>query len=304
MKWTDIKIITDRKYRDVFDFVSPEVCPGGFQIEDYHDLEKDVEEIAHVDLIEEDLKRKDRDRITVHHYIPPEGDAEKVRIYLEERLSRLGIPFTVRAESLEREDWENSWKNYYEPVQITPRIGVCPSWLSCDLEGKVIKIDPGMAFGSGTHETTVLCLEALSDGVKGGETVLDVGTGSGILAIAALLLGADNALGIDIDPGAVKVAGENAALNGVEDRFSARTGDLASGITGQYDIITANIVANMVMKLSGDVRKLLKKGGLYISSGIISERKDEVISCLGDLGFKILKVREKNSWVAIEATLE
>ena len=160
-----------------------------------------------------------------------------------------------------------------------------------------------MAFGTGTHETTYLCLEVLDKSIKGGERVLDVGTGSGILGIGAILLGAGEVQGIDIDPTAVKVAKENAQLNGVADKFKIIVGDLSDKATGKYDIIVANIVANAVMMLSETIKNFLKEGGLYITSGIIDTRKDEVVAKLQSLGLKILKIHEKNGWVCIEATI-
>ena len=303
MQWTDLKIITKKEYEDIFDFVSAEVCPGGVQIEDYSDLEAQVEEIAHIDLIEQDLLDKDRDKIIVHHYLSPDTDRQAVRMYLEERLSQLGVGYSVEIRYINQEDWETGWKKYYHPIAVSDRLAICPSWLSTDLPGRVLKMDPGMAFGSGTHETTFLCLEALSEHIKGGEKILDIGTGSGILAIGGLLLGAKSAVGVDIDPTAVKVAAENALLNGVSDKFTVKVGNLAEEVSGKYEVITANIVANMVMTLSKDVGQFLAPGGVYISSGIIDTRRDEVLACLNGLGFTVTKVREKNGWVCIEATI-
>ncbi len=304
MQWTDIKIIADRKYEDVFDYVSAEICPMGIQIEDYSNLEEDVENIAHVDLIEDYLLKKDRDTIIVHHYISPELDAQDLRLKLENRLSEEGVEFRCETEYVEQEDWETGWKKYYHAMDIGERLAICPSWEEYETDRKVIRLDPGMAFGTGTHETTYLCLEVLDRTIKGGERVLDVGTGSGILAIAAILLGARSAEGVDIDATAVKVAAENAALNHVEDRFEVKIGDLADKASGKYDVIVANIVANAVMMLSKTIPQFLKKGGTYITSGIIDTRKDEVVKCLEDIGFIITKVHEKNGWVCIEATVD
>ena len=302
MQWTDIKIICDKKFEDVFDYVSSEVCPMGVQIEDYSNLESDVLEIAHIDLIEQDLLEKDRTKIIVHHYISPELDAQESLLVLQTRLSEEGVDFTTEIEYVNQEDWETGWKKYYHPMDIGNNLAVCPSWENYETDRKVLKLDPGMAFGTGTHETTYLCLEVLDREIKGGERVLDVGTGSGILGIGAILLGAADVEGVDIDPTAVKVAIENAQLNGVEDKFEIKVGDLADQASGTYDIVVANIVANAVMMLSGVVPQFLKKGGLYITSGIIDTRKDEVVACLENLGFEILKIHEKNGWVCIEAT--
>ena len=304
MQWTDIKIITDKKFEDIFDFVSAEICPMGVQIEDYSDLEQEVENIAHVDLIEQELLDKDRNEIIVHHYISPEMDAQNARLTLENRLDELVVTYKCEIEYVNQEDWETGWKKYYHPMDIGEKLAVCPSWEEYSPAGrKVLKLDPGMAFGTGTHETTYLCLEVLDKSIKGGERVLDVGTGSGILGIGAILLGAGEVEGIDIDPTAVKVAKENAQLNGVADKFKIIVGDLSDKATGKYDIIVANIVANAVMMLSETIKNFLKEGGLYITSGIIDTRKDEVVAKLQSLGLKILKIHEKNGWVCIEATI-
>ncbi len=303
MQWTDIKIICDKKFEEVFDYVSAEVCPMGVQIEDYSNLESDVLEIAHIDLIEQDLLEKDRTKIIVHHYISPELDAQESLLVLQTRLSEEGVEFTTEIEYVNQEDWETGWKAYYHALPIGDNLMVCPSWEDCDTDRKILKLDPGMAFGTGTHETTNLCLEVLDRTIKGGERLLDVGTGSGILGIASCILGAKEAEGVDIDPTAVKVAVENAELNGVSDKFTIKVGDLAEQASGKYDIVVANIVANAIMMLSKTVPQFLKEGGLYITSGIIIDRKDEVLACLENLGFKILKVHTKNNWVCIEATI-
>ena len=174
-----------------------------------------------------------------------------------------------------------------------------PSWESYDTDRTVITMDPGLAFGTGTHETTSLCLETLDRLVRGGERVLDIGTGSGILAIAALKLGARVAEGVDIDPMCVRTAGENAARNGVADRFTVLVGDLSDKASGQYDIITANIVASAILSLAPHVPPLLAPGGWFMASGIIDERKQEVLDGLQAAGLHPVEVYEKRGWVCI-----
>lgn len=303
MQWTDIKIIADKKFEDVFDYVSSEVCPMGVQIEDYSRLEQDVLEIAHIDLIEAELLEKDRTKIIVHHYISPELDAQEALLILQTRLAEEGVEFEFEIVFVDQEDWETGWKAYYHPIDIGTRLAVCPSWEDYKTDRKILRLDPGMAFGTGTHETTNLCLEILDEKIKGGERVLDVGTGSGILGISACILGASAAEGVDIDPTAVKVALENAELNDVLDRFSVKVGDLSETATGKYDIVVANIVATAIIALSKDVPALLKKDGLYITSGIIIDRKDEVVAALEAIGFTIKRVYVKNNWVCLEACL-
>ena len=178
-----------------------------------------------------------------------------------------------------------------------------PSWETYEnTDGRaVLKLDPGMAFGTGTHETTNLCLEALDEFVKGGERLLDIGTGSGILAIAALLLGAKSAEGVDIDPMCVRTAGENARLNGVQEQFQVLVGDLSDQAEGRYDIITANIVAAAILSLAPDLPSLMGPDTLFIASGIIDQKKDEVIAGLQKVGLQVVDVREKRGWECILA---
>ena len=184
-------------------------------------------------------------------------------------------------------------------LEIGKRLAVVPSWQEYDTDRVKLVLDPGLAFGTGGHETTSLCMEALDERVQGGERVLDIGTGSGILAIAALKLGAAVAEGVDIDPVAVRTAGENAALNGVQDQLTVLVGDLSDKASGQYNIITANIVANAILSLAPAVPGLMADGATFIASGIIDTRKDEVIAGLEAAGLAVVEVKEKRGWECI-----
>ena len=184
-------------------------------------------------------------------------------------------------------------------MDLGSRLAIVPGWEQYETGRTVITMDPGMAFGTGTHETTSLCLETLDSLVKGGERVLDIGTGSGILAIAALKLGAAVAEGVDIDPMCVRTAGENARRNGVQDRFTVLVGDLSDKASGQYNIITANIVAAAILSLAPHVPALMAPGARFIASGIIDTRKDEVLTGLRAAGLEPVEVKEKRGWACI-----
>ena len=218
MEWTDLKISAPRQYADTVEAIATGISGGGIYIEDYADLEAQVQAIAHVDLIEQELLEKDRETVIVHMYLSPDENPAEVVELLNSRLTAAAVPYTLALDGVEQEDWENAWRKYYHAMEIGSRLAICPSWEEYEGDRTVIRLDPGMAFGTGTHETTSLCLEQLDQRIQGGERVLDIGTGSGILAIAALLLGAGSAEGVDIDPMCVRTAGENAALNGVQDR--------------------------------------------------------------------------------------
>ena len=299
MEWTDISITVAKRDADTAEAIATMVANGGIYIEDYSDLEQQAWEIAHVDLIEQDLLDKPRDIVIVHMYLAPDENPAEVLPLFEERLKNSGIGYQLNTTGVEQEDWQNGWRKYYHPMDIGKRLAIVPSWQEYDTDRVKLILDPGLAFGTGGHETTNLCLEVLDERVKGGERVLDIGTGSGILAIAALKLGAAVAEGVDIDPVAVRTAGENAALNGVADKLTVLVGDLSDKASGKYDIITANIVANAIMSLAPAVPGLMADDAVFIASGIIDSRKDEVITALEAAGLAVLEVKEKRGWECI-----
>ena len=220
-----------------------------------------------------------------------------------ERLDIGSLQTEIRCE--DDSEWKDNWKAYFKPAKVSRSIVVKPTWESYEPKAgeKIIEIDPGMAFGTGTHETTSLCIRLMEDYLVPGEKVLDVGCGSGILSIAGALLGASEVLGVEIDPDAVAIAGENIALNHVERIASAQYGDLTKGIDFQADVIVANLMADLVMMLSKDVAAHLAPGGKYISSGILVEKKELVADTIRSLGFRIVEIREDGMWCAIVAEL-
>ncbi len=300
MEWTDLQITVAKKDAEPAEAIATMVANGGIYIEDYSDLEQEAMEIAHIDLIEQELLDKPRDIVIIHLYLSPDENPAEVLPLLTGRLADAGIPYTLQTAGVEQEDWQNAWKKYYHAMEIGRRLAVVPGWEDFDTDRVRITMDPGMAFGTGTHETTSLCLEALDALVQGGERVLDIGTGSGILAIAALRLGAREADGVDIDPMCVRTAGENAARNGVADRFRVLVGDLSDKASGRYDLITANIVAAAILSLAPHVPALMAPEARFIASGIIDARKDEVLAGLRAAGLEPVDVREKRGWVCIQ----
>ena len=300
MEWTDIRLTVAKADADNAEAVATMIAEGGIYIEDYSDIEQQVAEIAHVDLIEQELLDKPRDQVIIHLYLEPGASPVETLALIAARMEAAGIAYTVETEGVEQEDWQNGWRKYYHPMEIGQRLAVVPSWQEYDTDRVKLILDPGLAFGTGGHETTSLCLEALDERVKGGERVLDIGTGSGILAIAALKLGAASAEGVDIDPVAVRTAGENAALNGVADQLTVLVGDLSDKASGTYDIIiTANIVANAILSLAPAVPGLMAEDAVFIASGIIDSRKDEVIAGLEAAGLAVQEVKEKRGWECI-----
>ena len=282
MDWTEIIAEVDAKDVERAENIAVMTVPYGIYIEDYSSLEEEVLEIAKIDLIDEELLAKNRETARIHIYISPEDNPAEATAFLEERFRAENINFKILTDKCDVEACLDNWKKYFYPIEIGEKLLVRPVWREdYDPKGRtVLHLEPGIAFGTGTHETTRLCLEALEKYVSDGATVLDVGCGSGILAVASLLLGAKSAIGIDIDELAVKSSIENAERNGVSDRYTAIHGNLADEVTGTYDIITANIVADAIIMLSGDIEKHMHKDTVYIMSGIIDSRLEDVLSAL------------------------
>lgn len=302
MDWTEIKISVDAADIDRASDIANVVVPYGIYIEDYTNLEQTVEDIAHIDLIDEELLKKDRGKAFVHVYLEPDVFPAEAVAFLSERYGAEGIPYEIELLNCAEEDWRNNWKKYFSPLAVGEKLMIVPSWYeNFDTKGRIpLNIDPGLAFGTGGHETTRLCLEMCEKYMKPGDTVLDVGCGSGILGIAALLTGASRAVGVDIDEVAVRTAEGNAQLNDVGDRFTAICGSFTDKVEGKYDIVLANIVADAIIFLSKSVRDFMKDGAVYIISGIIDTRADEVRAEVGKY-FDIIEEHTEGGWACFSA---
>lgn len=246
--------------------------------------------------------------VTIKGYLAKDeflvGKLEELRQELKEIEQRMQLsPIVLSLDEVKEEDWANSWKVYFKPDKVGEKTVIKPTWEEyAAKEGElVIEIDPGMAFGTGNHATTALCINLLEKYVTPGMQVLDVGTGSGILAIQAALLGAERVQAMDFDTVAVTAATENVALNHLEEKVSVAHSDLLAQAQGQGDLIIANIVADIIIRLIPDTKAYLKGPKLFISSGIIDTRKDDVLEALASNGFQVLEIRERAGWVAIVA---
>ncbi len=301
-EWTEIRVRVMKDDAERAESICQMASNSGLYIEDYSTLLQDAMEIAHIDLIDEELLKKDRENVLIHLYLSAEYPPAETVAFLRERLDAEKITYTLDLEDCFAEDWINNWKQYFKPIPVGEKLLIHPVWEEkFDPDGRVvIDLEPGLAFGTGTHETTRLCLELLEKHVSPNDAVLDVGCGSGILSVAALLLGAKEAVGIDIDELAVKTAAENAKMNHVSDRFTALCGDLTEKVSGKYRIVLANIVADVLLRLTKNITAFMVNGAVYILSGIISDRKEEVLKALED-EFFILEIREERGWVAIAA---
>lgn len=303
MDWTEVIAEIDARDIESAENIAQMTVPYGIYTEDYSNLEQEVLEIAKIDLIDEELLKKDRTKGKIHIYISPKENPSEAVSFLKERFDAENIKYSISVnDKCDVESCLENWKKYFSPIKVGKKILIRPVWRDDFDAGdrKVLNIDPGLAFGTGTHETTRLCLEALEKYVRDGTAMLDVGCGSGILSVAGLILGAKSAVGIDIDALAVKASLQNARLNGVDDRYTAVQGNLADKVSGTFDVITANIVADAIIMLSKDIEKLMDENTVYIMSGIVDSRLDDVISSLPE-SLKIIEQSEEKGWICLTA---
>ena len=296
--WTQIRVACGIGDLDTVCAVMS-MIDNGLMIEDANEV--DNLDHCYGELIDESMKNADRSVGAVSIYIPEERNPSECVAFIKDRLSTIKYELTLSG--LKEEDWANSWKQYYKPVRIGERLIVVPSWeeYSASESDVVLRMDPGMAFGTGTHETTRLCSRLIEDYMKPGDYVLDVGTGSGILAIAASKLGARKINAYDIDPMAIKVAEENCEENGCNNVFCGIS-DLLAGVDkseGPYDFISANIVADIIVRMAPDILPFLKKGGLLAVSGIIEPQTERVKESLIKAGLTHVLSRSENDWNAM-----
>ncbi|MBR2965136.1 MAG: 50S ribosomal protein L11 methyltransferase [Clostridia bacterium] len=274
---------------------------NGLMIEDYSDFSFSG---MYGELVDDSILNADRDTVRVSLFVPEDKSVVEYKEYVETRLSALGVEGEIALEGMNEDDWAESWKQYYKPIPLG-RVTIVPAWEKYDArEGEIIiRMDPGMAFGTGTHETTRLVMRIMQDELRGGERVLDVGTGSGILSICASKLGARSCNAYDIDPVAVKVAKENAKDGGC-DNITVGVSDLLAGVDlsgGKYDFCVANIVADIIIRMMPDIPNYLNEGAPLILSGIIAPRADEVREAVKANGFTIIREEQENDWLAIMA---
>ncbi len=296
--WICIRAEADREHLDILSAVMSMV-DNALMIEDFSDVEKELDGV-YGDLIDEELLSKDRTKAAVSVFVPEEKNPKEAEFFVRARLAECGIDAEITCSGVSEEDWADSWKKYYKPIKTGKRLVIVPVWETYDPteEEVTVLMDPGMAFGTGTHETTRLCATLLESYVTDGCTVLDVGCGSGILAISACKLGAAEAYACDIDPVAVRIAKENCALNHTENVTCAVSDLLKDAPAVQYDVCVANIVADVIIRMAPDIGTFMKDGGVLIVSGIIEERAEEVLSVLRKNGLSVIDSRRENGWYA------
>ena len=313
MNWTEVTIKTTTEAVEAISNILMEERCGGVMIEDPKDFLFQKKNELDWDYVEEEVFNKSgQDGVLIKTYIPEERNVLELIETVKARIALLpsfGLDIgegSVSLSNVNESDWANEWKKYYKPTKVGKKIVVKPSWEDYEKqEGDlIIELDPGMAFGTGTHETTSMCIRELENYVDETKTVFDIGCGSGILAIAAAELGAKEVVAGDLDEVAVKVSKENCEINHVSDKVVVKHGSLFEVVDSKADVIVANIIADIIKILAKDVSKFLKEDGVFISSGIILAKIDQVCEALEENGFEIVKVERLGEWSAIVSKLK
>lgn len=307
MTWVEVQVKTHAEFEEIISNIMYELGVKGLAIEDPKDILEFEQNESDWDFIDPELFDLESDNIIIKAYFPDGEDLEeKIRLVrenveekpLEDQGRSLGEVTTLE---VYEKDWAEAWKKYYKPIKVGRNIIIKPTWE--DYEGQedqiIIELDPGMAFGTGTHETTILCLKALEKYVEDQDIVYDIGTGSGILSIAAAKLGASQVIGVDLDPVCVRVARENVQENQVSPLVQIEKGDLFQVIEGRADLIVSNIIAEVIVNMADSIKDYLRDGGVFIASGIVADKEEMVKESLEGQGFKILEINRMKDWVSV-----
>ncbi|HEY9062289.1 MAG TPA: 50S ribosomal protein L11 methyltransferase [Pseudobacteroides sp.] len=306
MKWYEIIINTTEEASDAMSEMLTSIGAGGVAIEDPNDIRKELLKPGTLDYADQAFFDNLGEDVKIKAYFSNEKNLNELIGLINEKINFIGNFLDTGKgymgyNEVDDEDWATSWKKYYKPIKIAERVVIKPSWEQYEESGGdiVIELDPGMAFGTGTHETTMMCAQLLEKYLKDGDSILDLGCGTGILSIIAYKLGAKDIKAVDIDEVAVKVATDNCKLNNADKGIEVLKGVLGDVLPFKYDVVIANIIASVIVDISESMPYYVNKEGYFLTSGIIKERKQEVLDAYASKGFKAVEILEMGEWVAI-----
>ncbi|HOA81272.1 MAG TPA: 50S ribosomal protein L11 methyltransferase [Defluviitaleaceae bacterium] len=317
LKWIRIIIKTNSQGVEAISYALWQMGLQGVEIEDFSDIVSALEKKKQKGNVEADwdyideslLQNKNQDEIVIKAYLAENVPFEEKLIQIQEKINHIKSFLdigsgSIEIEKIDEEEWASSWKKYYKPFKIGKHIIIKPSWEQYELIEKddiIIEIDPGMAFGTGSHETTSMCIKLIEKYINKNDMVFDIGCGSGILSIVAAKLGAKNVVAVDLDSNAVEVAKKNIVLNNVQSEVKAYKGNLLDKISDKANMVVSNIIADIIISLSQSVFDYLKTEGIFIASGIIKDRINEVKDAIESNGFDILEILEEGEWCSVAA---
>lgn len=318
MNWIRVSIYTTSEGIEPVSGRLYQLGIAGLEIEDEQDFKDFLENNKQYwDYVDDDLIKEKEGETQVKAYVSDDASGRELLLAIKSTLQELKAidednefgRLEIEVDNMTEQDWANNWRQYFHPIEIGEKLMIKPEWeeLSEPTDRIIFNIEPGMSFGTGSHYTTQLCLEALEQYIKPGIKMLDLGCGSGILSIISLLLGADEAVAVDIDPNAVDTAYQNAARNGVgKEKYTVLAGNVVTDADIQdkisknkYEVVAANIVADVIIGLAPKAREYMKEGGVFITSGIISDRIDDVKAALIENGFEIKEINQRKDWASI-----
>ncbi|MBY0122344.1 50S ribosomal protein L11 methyltransferase [Bacillus sp. S/N-304-OC-R1] len=307
MKWSEISIHTTNEAVEPISNILHEAGASGVVIEDPYELVKERKD-QFGEIYQLNPLDYPEDGVIVKAYLPENSFLAETVDEIKEEINNLLLynidigKNDIKISEVNEEEWATAWKKYYHPVKISERFTIVPTWeeyTPVSTDELIIELDPGMAFGTGTHPTTVMCIQALERTVSNRDKIIDVGTGSGVLSIAAAMLGAEKVTALDLDEVAVNSARQNIELNKVQNVVDVAQNNLLDGITAEVDIVVANILAEVILRFTDDVASVVKEGGFFIASGIIQQKKQEIKDAMIAAGFRIEETIQMEDWVAI-----